>query len=526
MVTRAEYLNRSLSRRKPWLAEGISRRTWERRQHKFNAADGYKAESKSASGTAARAAYLERTLSRRQPWLAEGISRRTFERRRRKNKVVKSARGKRLLIGAGRNRNRAENVAVGTADQAGTGKRGLRRQQIDLLMSRVHDYLDAQGIRNTDTPALIRAIRAVELPEPFKDLDVGSLVKVYRRSRNRLPARYERWIALIEKWDKAYTRRRARALVDDLITALADRPPRILDRMFAHLERQVCHAAKKVKRVEEECKRLKNDEWHFTDFRSKATDADKERVYAEVALGPKTKKDLARKFGKTVSAISNIGLRLRNDGLITSIWRNGQFLWSLPSPDTKFIPAREAIVEVLKKNGPMTVSALARETGKGIATIKSALHRHLLPDRKVIRTKLGTYALKGMEPQYVSNGEKIVAALAKGAMTFQMLVRETGITSQSLPQFLEVLRAKEKIVRVRRGMYARRGRAQEYVATSDLIVTALAKQPLKRGALAREVNKLTPTARSRGAIGNVLDGLFNRGIVGQEKPYGEYHLVQ
>jgi hypothetical protein len=31
-ISRAEYLDRSLSRRQPWVAEGISRRTWERRR--------------------------------------------------------------------------------------------------------------------------------------------------------------------------------------------------------------------------------------------------------------------------------------------------------------------------------------------------------------------------------------------------------------------------------------------------------------------------------------------------------------
>ena len=39
-----------------------------------------------------------------------------------------------------------------------------------------------------------------------------------------------------------------------------------------------------------------------------------------------------------------------------------------------------------------------------------------------------------------------------------------------LPQYLEVLHAKRKIIRVWRGMYALRGRAQEYVPTSDLMV--------------------------------------------------------
>jgi hypothetical protein len=31
-ISRAEYLDRSLSRMQPWIAEGISRRTWERRR--------------------------------------------------------------------------------------------------------------------------------------------------------------------------------------------------------------------------------------------------------------------------------------------------------------------------------------------------------------------------------------------------------------------------------------------------------------------------------------------------------------
>src|SRR4051794_26762883 len=37
MVTRADYLAGSLSRLQPWLAEGISRRQWERRRRKIAA---------------------------------------------------------------------------------------------------------------------------------------------------------------------------------------------------------------------------------------------------------------------------------------------------------------------------------------------------------------------------------------------------------------------------------------------------------------------------------------------------------
>src|ERR1700740_2062586 len=109
MVTRAEYLARSLSRRQPWLAEGISRRTWERRQRKSSAAGPMQTENQnthdantsagqSEAGNSAkemlrrragakmtRGEYLAQSLSRRQPWLEEGISRRTWERRQHKS---------------------------------------------------------------------------------------------------------------------------------------------------------------------------------------------------------------------------------------------------------------------------------------------------------------------------------------------------------------------------------------------------------------------------------------------------------
>jgi DNA-binding transcriptional ArsR family regulator len=481
---------------------------------------------KSSRASKTRREYLEQSLSRRQPWLEEGISRRSWERRR-KSRIAEDTRPKRSLAPMSE-MGKAEHVAKGGADHIipmQGGKRLLHQQDRELLMRRVHVYCDAQGIGVIDAQAVSRAIRAIELPERFKELDVRDLVKLYRRARERLPPSYDRWIGLIEKWDKAYTPQKARALVDHLIIVLSDRPRRLLDRMFAHLERQVCHSAKKVRRVEEECKRLKSDEWHFPNFRPQTTDTDKERVHAEVARGPKTKKELARKLGKTVSAISNIGLRLRNEGLITSIWCNRQFFWALPSPDRQFIPARKAIVEALR-NGPMTVPALARETGKGIPTIKSALQRHLLPDRLIIRTDFGTYALADTAPRYVSKGELIIAELAKGPMTFQMLVQETGITPQSLPQFLEVLRAKRKIIRVRRGMYALPGRAQEYVPTSDLIIYRLAERPMKLGALILHVNKATKIPRARGSIRTVLSGLIRKGRVEQEKPYGKYRLAR
>ena len=63
MVTRAEYLAGSFSRLQPWLAEGISRRQWERRRRKITAATGGPAATPSAATSAS--AKAARTPRRR-----------------------------------------------------------------------------------------------------------------------------------------------------------------------------------------------------------------------------------------------------------------------------------------------------------------------------------------------------------------------------------------------------------------------------------------------------------------------------
>ena len=128
------------------------------------------------------------------------------------------------------------------------------------ILDLIHTEWDAQGLTPEDPQALTKAIHATgnSRPERFKNMDGRALRKAYQRARGRLPAEYDRWIGLVEKWDKSYTRQKARNLVDRLLTAVGDRPRGILDRMFDHLERQICdHLPKKVRRLEHECERLK-----------------------------------------------------------------------------------------------------------------------------------------------------------------------------------------------------------------------------------------------------------------------------
>jgi hypothetical protein len=395
------------------------------------------------------------------------------------------------------------------------------------ILRLVHSEWDAQGLKPEDPQALTKAIHATgkSRPERLKHMDGGALRKAYQRARARLPVRYDCWIGLVEKWDKSYHRQKARDLVDRLVTAIGDRAPGILDRMFDHLEQRIYdHLPKKVRWLEHECERLKKDKYYLPQMRLLKTDTIKEQVYAALANGPKTKKELARMFRKSHVVISNVGLRLRNEGKITGIWRGGQFMWAHASTAPRFIPARDAILEALKK-GPMTIPALARDTGKGTSTVKCALHRHLLANGTVIRTKLGTYALAGNAPRYVSIGDAIVAALKNGPMTYQALAGEVS-TPSSIPQFLGFLLAKGKIIRTKRGVYALPGTAPVYVPTYVAIISALRKKAMKFGPLVKHVNKSTASTRSRRTIRDVLNGLRKQGTVEQERRYGEYRLVR
>jgi hypothetical protein len=396
------------------------------------------------------------------------------------------------------------------------------------ILRLVHSEWDVQGLALDDLQAPTKAILALRnsWPERLKHMDRRALRRIYQRARGRLPEGYDRWIGLVEKWDKSYNRQKARNLVDRLITALGDRRREILERMFDRLVTEICdHSPKKVRRLESECERLKGDNCYTPRHRPPKTDAIKEQVHAALADGPKTKKELARMFKKTDGAISSVGRRLRNEGKITTIRHGERFMWARVSPALpRFIPARDAIVAVLKK-GPMTIPALAEATGKSTSTVKSALHRHLLPNQ-VIRTKFGIYALRGTEPPYISKRDAIIAALKNGQMTIRTLAGATRTIPTSLYQFIDPLLANGSVIRTKRGNYALGRTAPAFVTTCDAIIKALSKQPMKLRNLVQRVNKSQKVSRSRGAITNVLGRLKREGAVKQDGWGGEYRIVR
>ena len=387
-----------------------------------------------------RLEYIAGSLSTLKPWLTDGISRRQWERRRLKITGVANAPAKGdLTDDVGSPVGNAPRDAVGSANDIRTMPAHKTSQWADedLLMRRIHAYWDEHSMTRSDPQALAKAIHAIILPERFKHMDSRALGKVYRRARKRLPVRYDQWAGLIEKWDKSYDRRKVRDLVDRLVGAVGDRHG-FLDQLFDHLQQQICdHLPKRVRRLEYECERLKQNKYYLPQLRRLKPDAIKEQVHAALVDGPKTKKELARMFGKPYGAISSVGRRLRNEGRIMSIWQEGQFMWALASTAPPFIPARDAIEAVLK-NGPMTVGELARNIGKHPSTVKSALKRHLLPNGTVIRTKFNAYALAGTAPPYVSGPTRLLRRWKKVQCLFRHWQERSITHHRRSPSFLNL----------------------------------------------------------------------------------------
>jgi predicted transcriptional regulator len=454
---------------------------------------------------ATRAEYLAGSLSQLKPWRAEGITRRTFERRR------------------------ARAAASAAVEKVPAEKRQTQREAEDLLIRRIHAYWDAQGMTHSDPEALSKALHAITLPEPLKHKDRRELGRVYQRARGRLPTRYDDSIGLFQRWDKSYDCRRARALADRFVTALGDRPPEIFDQLIDYQERtNRDHWPKRVRQFIRECERLENPEnlekyMHYTPqlHPIKRNPLD-DHVLIALGGGAKTKKQLVKICKQTYAAISTTGNRLRKDGLVKSFYRNGGGpLWALADVAPASVRARDAIPAALQ-DGPMTVPELANKTGKAEATIKFHLHERLLPEKIVIRTKLGVYALPDTAPEYVSKRDMILAALKKekGPILNSTLSQETGIPPNSLRTFLAHMRDEGTVIRSGRAAHALPGAAPEYVTTDDAVIMALRAKPMKYRSIIKH------TARSRPAVALCLGRLKKKALVKQERRAEDYRLTR
>jgi predicted transcriptional regulator len=390
------------------------------------------------------------------------------------------------------------------------------------ILRLVHSKWDELGLSPEDPQALTKAINDLRgsWPDCFKHLDSRALRKSYQRAKERLPGGYDRWIYLVKKWDRSYTSQKARNLVDHLVTAISNRPRAILEKLFEHLDQQPCESwSKKVKRLESECERLEKNEYYMPRWRELKRDDLRDLVCAALSSGPKTIKQLAKSLGRTRNAIISVGQHLRDAGLIETTTIDGHFIWACIGTAPRFVRSREAIPTALKE-GPMSVPELAKKTGKAEVTITKALQSYLLPNKQVMRTKRGIYALPGTQPPYISKSEAIVAALKKGPMSISALCQTTSTALDAIYQFIRPLHASHQVIRTKRGVYALPGAAPVFVTTDEVIIRALRKRPMRLPALAQHINKPPTTVLS------ALARLKNAGTVKHDGWGAEYRVAR
>jgi hypothetical protein len=168
--TREEYLATSLSRLKPWEAQGISRRTYERRRRKLTVASPPVASPPVASPPVASPPVASPSVASppvASPPAASPPAASAPRKPTRPDRVERTAR----------------NSQSGSASSLGERLR---------LVRLVDDILVAQGqttlTKRTDTKTL---------PKPYQDMQLETLRQNYRRALKAVPADYHRRLSLL-----------------------------------------------------------------------------------------------------------------------------------------------------------------------------------------------------------------------------------------------------------------------------------------------------------------------------------------
>jgi hypothetical protein len=220
--------------------------------------DGLPLPGRRKRGQKTREEYLATSLSRLKPWEAEGISRATFYRRKSAPRETSpphetTVRGETTppdtsparettvhgetsppRMSAVRKPTRADRADARNSKSGSASPLGERLRLVRL----VDDILEAQGqktlTKRTDTKTL---------PKPYQDMQLETLRQSYRRALKALPADYHRRLSLVQLWGSRHreweaTPKAAREFFDDLIlTAGEHRIAAVFD-YIDHLDRQ------------------------------------------------------------------------------------------------------------------------------------------------------------------------------------------------------------------------------------------------------------------------------------------------
>jgi hypothetical protein len=270
-----------------------------------------------------REQYLANALSRQQPWLAEGISRRTWERRRLKGTVASPVASP-ISTGVASPAVVASPVASpaihGAAACVNDAASPLA-EKLKLLRS-LDVTLAAQG-----QTTLTKRTDISGLPEPYNGMRLNTLVQSLRRARDSVPPEYDRWLSDIRLWGTGHGELKSqptapREFLDDLIVIAGQHRFPVLTEVFDHYEhRRWCWPAQKIERIKGIREEMKRDRYwrpRLHEWRSARSDPVATAILALMKTNPKrlwTLSALAKRLKKSRQTIYlvTIDMRLRSE---------------------------------------------------------------------------------------------------------------------------------------------------------------------------------------------------------------------
>lgn len=405
--TREEYLATSLSRLKPWEAEGISRRTYYRRLKQFS--DGGTSPPR---GTNPRGTSLSGTSPRGTSPRGTSLS------------GASAARGTSLPGTSATPRPtrapKAERV-VRTANQqkgAGDARWGGRPPVWADAPGRTLLRLLRSGRREIGEDAkfedLIEQIRP-RLPESIRKSAKGALYAGQRKARESLPSGYDRWVSLTQLWGGRRWDEEPEGpfeLVDELIT-IAGKNAHRLGELFDRWNRQYADGGAKFRRLLKFSDRIKADplDWPRRPRPATYSDANAAAVRALMQDDPKrfwsvsqlANSKVARKRGISTKAMTHLTKTMRDRGELE--WSDfGRSLLRLSGcglPIRKSCSQQMIIKLIAAPDHAIEIYALIESVGAPAVTAVETLRRNGVvecPDfRRGTLVKLAPEALAKIE---------------------------------------------------------------------------------------------------------------------------------
>jgi hypothetical protein len=305
----------------------------------------------------------------------------------------------------------------------------------------------------------------VKINPAYKTMNPATLLRKYYHAA-ALPAppptEEDRRVSILMQWGKATKRHpasmseeQAREIVDRVITGAPPDRRDQLDQLFT--DRSIHKSGRqKIKDLQSTIDEWRKNPhyWPIPFSRYGRPDVVAGKIEAYLANAPEQRahlRDIVAGTGLRETTIHNTLGSMNRAGRIHHF---GNGVYGLLTPGASYAPyvsGDEAVFGVLDTGGEWSPADLRAKTDKSEGAIAAALHR-LHHARRIVRTKRGKYAKAGSAPPHVYARDAIIDKWPSGKKTMMMpeLMTVSGKTYGATWQAMRLLEAKHRAKRIER----------------------------------------------------------------------------